>query len=47
MDMSLWSKVQEAIDTIKRGVCKRVDVNDQVKVYQVKNVIRVDIKEEP
>ena len=41
-----WQQVQEAIDAIKRGVCKRIDVNDQVKVYLVKNVIRIDIKEE-
>lgn len=41
-----WKRIQEAIDTIKRGVCKRIDVDDRVKVYLVKNVIRIDIKEE-
>lgn len=44
-NFGLWRQIQEAIDTIQRGVCKRVDINDQVKVYQVKNVIRIDIKE--
>lgn len=41
-----WRQVQEAVNTIKRGVCKRIDVNDRVKVYLVKDVIRIDIKEE-
>lgn len=45
-NFGLWQQIQEAINTIKRGVCKRIDVNDQVKVYLVKNVIRIDIKEE-
>ena len=38
------NKVLEAIDLIKRGTCKRVDVSDTIKVYEVKNVIRIDIK---
>ena len=38
------NKVLEAIDLIKRGTCKRVDVSDAIKVYEVKNVIRIDIK---
>lgn len=37
-------KVLEAIDLIKRGTCKRVDVSDTIKVYEVKNVIRIDVK---
>lgn len=41
-----WKRIQEAIGTIKRGVCKRIDVDGQVKVYLVKDVIRIDIKEE-
>lgn len=41
-----WSKVDEAIAFIRKGVCKRVDVNDHIKVYEVHNVIRVDIKVE-
>ena len=38
------NKVLEAIDLIKRGTCTRVDVSDTIKVYEVKNVIRIDIK---
>lgn len=38
------NKVLEAIDLIKRGTCKRVDVSDTIKVYGVKNVIRIDVK---
>lgn len=38
------NKVLEAIDLIKRGICKRVDVSDTIKVYEVKNVIRIDVK---
>lgn len=45
-EIKVVEKVLEAVDTIHRGVCKRIDVNDKVKVYQVKNVIRIDIKEE-
>lgn len=45
-EMEVLEKVLEAIDTVSRGVCKRIDVNDRIKVYQVKNVIRIDIKEE-
>lgn len=44
--MVQWDQIQEAIDVINRGVCKRVDVSDTVKVYLVKNVIRIDIKKE-
>ena len=39
-------KVVRAIETIKDGVCKRVDVNDRIKVYECKNIIRIDIKRE-
>lgn len=38
-------KVVRAIGTIKAGVCKRVDVNDSIKVYECKNIIRIDIKQ--
>lgn len=37
-------KIQEAIAVIQKGLCKRVDVSDRVKVYECKNIIRVDIK---
>lgn len=38
-------KVVRAIETIQDGVCKRVDVNNDIKVYECKNVIRIDIKQ--
>ena len=38
-------KVVRAIKTIQDGVCKRVDVNDDIKVYECKNIIRIDIKQ--
>ena len=45
-NLELVAKIQEAITVIRKGVCKRVDVNDRIKVYEVQNVIRVDIKVE-
>lgn len=38
-------KVVRAIETIQDGVCKRVDVSDRIKVYECKNIIRIDIKQ--
>ena len=38
-------KVVRAIETIQDGVCKRVDVSDDIKVYECKNIIRIDIKQ--
>lgn len=38
-------KVVRAIETIQDGVCKRVDVNDCIKVYECKNIIRIDVKQ--
>lgn len=39
------SRIFEAIKTIQSGYCKRVDVCDNIKVYECgKNVIRIDIK---
>lgn len=37
-------KIEEAIGNILEGICSRVDVNKNVKVYECKNVIRVDLK---
>ena len=45
-DMDVIAKVLEAINVIRRGVCKRVDVSERVKVYECKNIIRIDIKQE-
>ena len=37
-------KILSAIETIQEGICKRVDIDNKVKVYECKNVIRIDIK---
>lgn len=37
-------KIRKAIETIESGVCKRVDIDASTKVYEVKNVIRIDLK---
>lgn len=37
-------KIENAICTILDGTCKRCDISDDVKVYGVKNVIRIDLK---
>lgn len=44
-DMSTAMKVYEAIAVIQKGICKRVDVNSDIKVYECKNIIRIDIKQ--
>lgn len=46
VDFSAWTqlKIAEAIESILRGTCKRIDVNSDVKVYECKNVIRIDLK---
>lgn len=45
-NMETAAKIQEAIAVIQKGVCKRVDVSDRIKVYECKNIIRIDIKRE-
>lgn len=37
-------KIEEAVGSILNGTCSRVDVNKNVKVYECKNVIRIDLK---
>ena len=37
-------KIEEALCSILDGYCKRVDVNPDVKVYECKNVVRIDLK---
>ena len=39
-------KIVEAVKAVQNGLCKRVDINGDIKVYEVKNVIRIDIKYE-
>ena len=38
-------KITAAIKTIEDGICKRVDVDDNTKVYACKNIIRIDLKQ--
>lgn len=45
LDRLTVQKVFKAVQTIQDGVCKRVDVNDDIKVYACKNIIRIDIKQ--
>ena len=42
-----YRKLSKAIDMVVAGTCKRVDVSPDVKVYLVKNVVRVDLKLTP
>ena len=37
-------KIASAIQDILECVCSRVDINKNVKVYECKNVIRIDLK---
>ena len=37
-------KIEEALCNILDGVCSRVDISKNVKVYECKNVIRIDLK---
>nr|DAT41505.1 MAG TPA: hypothetical protein [Caudoviricetes sp.] len=39
-----YRKLSKAIDMVVVGTCKRVDVSPDIKVYAVKNVVRVDLK---
>lgn len=38
------AKIASAVQDIFEGVCSRVDINKNVKVYECKNVIRIDLK---
>lgn len=37
-------KILEAVKVILLGTCSRVDVNKNIKVYECKNIIRIDLK---
>lgn len=39
-----FDKIAEAVKIVLSGVCRRVDIDENVKVYEVQNVIRIDIK---
>lgn len=36
--------IKRAVGMILEGVCARIDVADGVKVYECKNIIRIDLK---
>lgn len=37
-------KIVEALCSILEGNCTRVEINPDVKVYECKNVVRIDLK---
>lgn len=37
-------KIASAVQDIFEGVCSKVIINDNVKVYECKNIIRIDLK---
>lgn len=42
MDMN-W--LEKAIETIRNGICDKLS-KDDITIYRVKNIIRIDIKED-
>lgn len=36
--------LQKALETIRNGVCDKLN-KDNITVYRVKNIIRIDVKE--
>ena len=36
--------IEEALCSILEGYCKKVEINKNDKVYECKNVIRIDLK---
>lgn len=48
VDFGSWTqlKIADAIESILAGTCSKVIINDNVKVYQCKNIIRIDLKVE-
>ena len=39
-----WQKIAHAVQMILSGNMQRVDVAKNIKVYECKNVIRIDLK---
>lgn len=37
-------KIENALCNILDGVCSKMDISKNVKVYECKNVIRIDLK---
>lgn len=40
----VMQQISDAIELVKSGKVRRVDVNSEIKVYAVRNVIRIDVK---
>ena len=43
-DPYIIEKLVGAIQRIVEGSCKRVDVSEDIKVYECKDTVRIDIK---
>lgn len=43
-DQKTCEKIAGAVQDILHGVCSKVIINDNVKVYECKNIIRIDLK---
>lgn len=41
------AKIENAVCRVMDGDCSRVDVNQSIKVYMCKNVVRIDLKLTP
>ena len=39
-----YTDIIRAVETVLRGEARRVDVAPDIKVYECKNVIRIDLK---
>lgn len=43
-DQGTLLKISEAVASVLAGTCSKVIVNDNVKVYACKNIVRIDLK---
>ena len=39
-----YTAILRAVETVLRGEARRVDVASDIKVYECKNVVRIDLK---
>lgn len=44
INSTVMQQIADAIELVKSGKVRRVDVNSDIKVYAVRNVIRIDVK---
>lgn len=42
----LLYQIQKAVDLIQHGTCTKIQLSPDIKVYAVKNIVRIDIKME-